>query len=114
MSPDRPSGRMVHHWNRKKICGWYKFHATTDTETGKILAYVITEPYYGNSLASNRDRHRQGRIERGGRILTQMTDREEQSDLKKMFRDAIRAKTWERAAELIGQIVSCHNIFEKT
>ncbi len=51
LSPDRPSGWRVFHWNQKSVRGWYKLHAAVNVETNEILAYVITEPYYGDSLA---------------------------------------------------------------
>lgn len=54
LSPDRPSGWMVYHWNMKSLRGWYKLHATVDVDTGRILSYVVTEPYYSDSLAFDR------------------------------------------------------------
>lgn len=54
LSPDRPSGWMVEKWNRKKVRGWYKLHAAVDVDTGAILSFVITEPYYHDSLAFDR------------------------------------------------------------
>ncbi len=54
LSPDRPSGWKVYHWNLSFVRGWYKLHAAVDTESGEILAYVITEPYYSDALAFDR------------------------------------------------------------
>ena len=54
LSPDRPSGWRVYHWNQKSVRGWYKLHAAVDTETSEILAYVITEPYVHDSLMFTR------------------------------------------------------------
>lgn len=31
------------------VRGWYKLHAAVDSETGHILAYVVTEPYCNDS-----------------------------------------------------------------
>lgn len=51
LSPDRPSGWMVEKWDCSKVRGWYKLHAAVDVETGAILSYMVTEPYYHDSLA---------------------------------------------------------------
>lgn len=45
---------MVEKWNHGKVRGWYKLHAAVDVETGVILSYVVTEPYYNDSLAFDR------------------------------------------------------------
>lgn len=49
LSPDRPSGWRVYHWNLVSVRGWYKFHAAVNVDTGEILAYVISEPYLSDS-----------------------------------------------------------------
>ena len=54
LSPDRPSGWRVYHWNQESVRGWYKLHAIVNVDTSEILAYVITEPYYNDSLAFDR------------------------------------------------------------
>ena len=54
LSPDRPSGWRVYHWNQKSVRGWYKLHAAVDVDTGEILAYAVTEPYVGDSLMFRR------------------------------------------------------------
>ena len=54
LSPDRPSGWMVEKWNHRKVRGWYKLHAAVDVETGAILSYMVTEPYFHDSLAFDR------------------------------------------------------------
>lgn len=51
LSPDRPSGWRVYHWNQDDVRGWYKLHAAVNTVTSEILAYVVTEPYYNDGLA---------------------------------------------------------------
>lgn len=54
LSPDRPSGWRVYHWNQTSVRGWYKLHSIVNTDTSEILAYVVTEPYYNDSLAFRR------------------------------------------------------------
>ena len=54
LSPDRPSGWMVEKWNHGRARGWYKLHVAVDVETGCILSYVVTEPYFHDSLAFDR------------------------------------------------------------
>ena len=54
LSPDRPSGWRVYHWDQKSVRGWYKLHAAVDVDTGEILAYAVTEPYVGDSLMFRR------------------------------------------------------------
>ncbi|MFT0899783.1 IS5 family transposase [Candidatus Methanoprimaticola sp. MG2] len=49
LSPDEPSGWRVHRWDQRSVRGWYKLHAAIDSETGHILAYVVTEPYCNDS-----------------------------------------------------------------
>ena len=49
VSPDAPSGWRVHHWDQRSVRGWYKLHAAVDSETGHVLAYVVTEPYCNDS-----------------------------------------------------------------
>lgn len=51
LSPDRPSGWRVYHWNQESVRGWYKLHAVVNVETSEILAYVVSEPYMNDSLA---------------------------------------------------------------
>ena len=54
LSPDRPSGWMVEKWNHSRVRGWYKLHVAVDVDAGTILSYVVTEPYYNDSLAFER------------------------------------------------------------
>ena len=51
LSPDRPSGWRVYHWNQESVRGWYKLHAIVNIDTSEILAYVVSEPYMNDSLA---------------------------------------------------------------
>lgn len=54
LSPDRPSGWMVARWDLSRVRGWYKLHVAVDADTGHILSYVVTEPFYNDSLAFDR------------------------------------------------------------
>lgn len=54
MSPDRPAGWKVTKWDGGRVRGWYKLHTAVDADTGHILAYVVTEPYYNDALAFDR------------------------------------------------------------
>ena len=182
MSPDRPSGWKVYHWNQRYVRGWYKLHAAVNVDTNEILAYVVTDPFYGDSNAfcrlvdqvledghtvskiladaayDNKDhwnRMKERGIEfianirgsldpmrrssgcgkfkgcsvRGKHVLRILEVGREQwkeevgygtrwkvestfSDMKRMFRDTIRARGPDRVADMIKWIIDAHNLYK--
>ncbi len=49
LSPDRPSGWRVYHWNQSSVRGWFKLHAIVNVDTSEILAYLVSEPYMNDA-----------------------------------------------------------------
>ena len=50
-STDQACGWRVYHWDKRKNRCWFKLHIIANTDTNEVLAYMITEEYYGDNNA---------------------------------------------------------------